>query len=700
MAYINVNSKVMNNFNSEDLIAMLNSVIDAELAKDESQVNTALVNDCVDAIISIEQDKDDKFSALIPRMSADEFLKQILPHNNSWKNLNVFVRAGIVAAVVASTTLTANAAVESLTGVNVMQNIGNAVHDKFEDWGIISKQGIDQFEGEDDDDEDIETTAPSTTEPTTQETTVKTEESTTNSDVTKPAESTTNNNDTDKTTNSGGNEETKPTDSEKTTNSDKEKDPTKPNTTRKPVPPTTVNNVVDPNEEKEVYLLGIRAEFDNFKTDYIYGEELTYEGLKLTRVYSDDSEKELALELCDYTKSVNMNVTADYTLRIIYESCVVTVDITVRPDENTRGAQVCTSGDYDYLLTADGAYVTAYRGSDTTVNLNEIDGNKVIAICTGVFVNSDVEFVNAENIETIYPSAFKNCVNLKDCYTPRAVYVGDSAFENCSSLDEAVFSDNVNYLGTNAYRKTAIEKMVVPNGITQIPEGLCDECASLKYVVFEGDVTSIGVKAFNECKALAEITGTENIKEVLDYAFYECENVNFDEALVNLRKAGDGAFAYCKSLDFGPLKLKEVGMQSFIACTKLTSVELLYGITVVPFEAFRAAHIDTLVLPEGIKKIDNGAFMSINVTSIDLPRSLEEIGQYGLYITRLRTAKFNGKNVSKINESAFYKSSRLKFYVYDNTTPLAFAVDNKIAYEIIEDLNPDDRIDQLVGEDD
>lgn len=688
MACINVNSKVMNNFKSEDLIAMLNSVIDSELAKDESQVNTALVNDCVDAIISIEQDEDNTFSALIPRLSADEFLKQILPHNNSWKNLNVFLRAGIVAAVIASTTLTANAAVEAITGVNVMKNIGSAVHDKFEDWGLISKQGIDQFEGEDDDDD---TTAPSTTETTTQQTT----ETTAAPDVTKPNETTTNhNNNEDKTTTNSG-DENKTTEKETTASVD----PSKPNTTRKPVPPTTVNNVTEPNKEDKVYLVGIRAEFDNFKTDYIYGEKLTYEGLKLTRVYSDDSEKELALELCDYTTAVNMNVTADYTLRIIYQACVVTVDITVRPDENTRGAEICKSGDYDYLLTKDGAYITAYNGSDTTLNLNEIDGNQVIAVCTGVFANTEVESVTAENVKTIYPDAFKNCANLKDCYTPRATYVGDSAFENCTLLDEAVFSDNADYLGTDVYKKTALERLVVPSGITQIPDGLCDECASLKYVVFEGAVTKIGTKAFNECKALVEVTGTENITEVQDYAFYECENVNFDEALKQLEKAGDGAFAYCRSLDFGPLKLKAVGMQSFIACTKLTSVELLHGITVVPFEAFRAAHINTLVLPQGIKKIDNGAFMSINVTSIQLPNSLEEIGQYGLYITRLRTVSF-GKNVKSINASAFYRSSRLKFYVYDNTTPLSYAVDNKIAYEIIEDINPDDRIDQMVGEDD
>ena len=44
MANININSKVLTNLQSEDIALMINNVIDAELQKDVSQMDTALID--------------------------------------------------------------------------------------------------------------------------------------------------------------------------------------------------------------------------------------------------------------------------------------------------------------------------------------------------------------------------------------------------------------------------------------------------------------------------------------------------------------------------------------------------------------------------------------------------------------------------------------------------------------------------------
>ena len=73
MANININSKVLTNLQSEDIALMINNVIDAELQKDVSQMETALIDECVDLLIKIEQAENDKFNALIPLVSSDKF---------------------------------------------------------------------------------------------------------------------------------------------------------------------------------------------------------------------------------------------------------------------------------------------------------------------------------------------------------------------------------------------------------------------------------------------------------------------------------------------------------------------------------------------------------------------------------------------------------------------------------------------------
>lgn len=709
MAHINVDKRILNNIKNDDLAAMLNHLIDTELEKDVSCIDTDFVDACVDALIGLEQEENNKFVALVPLISSEKFLAKITSAKTGWKSLNVFVRAAVVAAVIASTTFTANAAVAAVTGVNVIENIGDAVQSKLEDLGLIKTNGIDVINGEDDDDTTFPEVTAALAETTTTTTTETTE--TTTAPTTKSSQITTKRGidviqgeDDDDETTTTTEVNTTTTTTEPTTQKD-DKEPTskpKESTTRKPVPPTTAVPVTEPDDEEEVYLLGIDAHFDNFKTDYIYGEELTYEGLTLYKVFSDGSKEQLSLDDCDYTKAIDMNKTADYVLRIIYDTCVVTIDITVRPDDDTRGSKICSNDLYDYLLTDSGAYITAYKGDETIIALDYVDGYEVIAIGPNVFKDSNVESVYAQNAEKIFPSAFENCKNLVDCYLPKAVYIGDNAFSGCENLAAAVYNDNLTYFGEGAYKNTAITELNVPSAITQIPKSLCEECPKLRVVNFDGDVTKIGANAFSECTSLEQVNGTENIIEVGEYAFYFNENMNFDKFPENIEIIKENAFCRCKKLEIGELnpQIKEIGDMSFAYCSKLTKVTIPDGMTSVPYGAFRATGITELLLPEGLTRINDYAFFGIMISDLNLPRSLETIGTYALYSTKLREVYFGAK-ITEIDDNAFFAGRKTTFHVYDKTVPLDYAIENDINYVIIEQNDSKgDRIDIIQGDDD
>ena len=653
MACININSAVLSNLNNDSITASLNRIIDRELAKDVSLMNTALIDECVAALIEIEKENDSSFNALVPLLNSNEFLKSIQPKQSNWKSLNVFARASIIAALLAASAITANAAYRSATGIDLIESAGTAIHTKLEEWNIIKTEEQEANSNIQKTQSDI------TTKPTTnnennniiQTTTAPREQI--SETTTQPT--TTKRNYIEQL---GDDEE----DDEETTASTTK--PTTQTTTERPRAVTEKASVVEPEKEPEKpYITALEAEFDNFKYDYIYGEELSYNGLTLTALYSNGEKKPVALGDCDYTKSVNMSTTANYTLRIIYENCVVKIEITVRPDEETRGAAICKNDDFEYFLSSKGAYISKYKGSAKNISLDTLDGNNVYAIGAEVFKNSDIESITAANVKKLF----------------------SSAFESCESLKTVNLGNNLSFLGSSVFKDSGVEELTLSNSITEIPESLCENCKSLKKITLGNNTGVIGSSAFSECTALENVLNTENIKEAHEFAFYNCTEAQFDSSLPELKRAKEYAFAYCNNIDFGKLgdSIEEIGKYAFAYCTKLTEVNIPSGFTVIPEGAFRGAHISTLTLPEGLKEIEDYAFMSTEFRELTVPISVEKIGTYALYSVRMRNITF-GANVDEMGENAVFKSSRLTMYVYKDTAAYEYAIENDIKFSIIE----------------
>ena len=647
MACIDINSKILCNFTNENIAAALNEIIDNELSKDVSQMNTRLIEECTDALLELEKEENSSFRVLIPLMNSNDFLKKLQPAKHGWKSLNVFARAAIIAAILAASAMTANAAYKSATGVDLLANLAVAVQAQLtpsntEDNKKHSK-GIIQL-GDDEETDEEETSEVLETEPQTAQTSATAE----TSEETK----------TEKSTTKGY--------IEQLGDDEEDDEPTSQEATTKKQPENTTEqaSIVKPEKEPEKpYVTALEAEFDNFKTDYIYGEALSYDGLSLKALYSDGSKKDVALKDCDYTKSLNMNTTADYTLRVIYENCVVKIKITVRPDEETRGAEICKNDDFEYFLSAKGAYITKYKGNETNLDITLIDSNPVYAIGADVFKNSDIKSISGIYVKKIFASAF----------------------ENCKELESAAFSNKLAFLGSAAFRASGIKELRLSGSLEEIPENLCEDCKNLTKITLPENVKTIGASAFSECEALETVLNTSNIEEAKAFAFYNCALAETDSSLSKLKKAGEYAFAYCKNIDFGKLSenIEEINKYSFAYCNKLTEAEIPGSISSIPEGAFRGAHISSLILPEGLKEIEDYAFMSTEFRELSVPSSVEKIGTYGLYSVRLREITF-GKNIEKMGENAVFKSTRLNMNVYANTVPYEYAVNNDINYTFIE----------------
>lgn len=81
--------------------------------------------------------------------------------------------------------------------------------------------------------------------------------------------------------------------------------------------------------------------------------------------------------------------------------------------------------------------------------------------------------------------------------------IGDSAFDNCTSLESVVIPNSVTSIGYCAFSYcTSLESVVIPNSVTSIDYCAFYGCENLKSIVITESVTGIGNYAFRGCKKL------------------------------------------------------------------------------------------------------------------------------------------------------------------------------------------------------
>lgn len=149
-----------------------------------------------------------------------------------------------------------------------------------------------------------------------------------------------------------------------------------------------------------------------------------------------------------------------------------------------------------------------------------------------------------EGLTAIDKDVFYNCTSLKNVFTYRINEEGEmeilnqieegvadlscitsintSAFGNCTSLSEVIFSENLTTLGGSAFKGSGLKSVTVPGSISVLSASIFESCLSLETVVLEEGVTEIGSKVFLGCTALKNVTLPESLVEIGSNAFENC----------------------------------------------------------------------------------------------------------------------------------------------------------------------------------
>ena len=163
--------------------------------------------------------------------------------------------------------------------------------------------------------------------------------------------------------------------------------------------------------------------------------------------------------------------------------------------------------------------------------------------CSGL---TSVEIPNS--VTSIGGAAFRGCSGLTSVEIPNSVTsIGDYAFYECSGLTSIVIPNSVTSVGHDAFcrcsglkileilgaptleqgafSRTALEELVLPEGITLIPIWCFDNSPNLRSVTIPTSVTSIGKYAFEGCSGLASIEIPNSVTSIGDAAFRGCSGL-------------------------------------------------------------------------------------------------------------------------------------------------------------------------------
>ena len=172
-----------------------------------------------------------------------------------------------------------------------------------------------------------------------------------------------------------------------------------------------------------------------------------------------------------------------------------------------------------------------------------------VSISDGVL--SDEITINVD----VKPYAFKGAKWLKKVTLSEGITgIGAEAFLNCKNLKNVVIPqsvNDVNNIGLNAFRGSALENVEIKGALVELPGGMFRDCTSLTNVILPKETQVIGERTFQNCPKLTTLPlpqeGGVGLKTIGKYAFAFCgfESLEIPNSVVRINEC---AFSDCSNL--------------------------------------------------------------------------------------------------------------------------------------------------------
>lgn len=155
------------------------------------------------------------------------------------------------------------------------------------------------------------------------------------------------------------------------------------------------------------------------------------------------------------------------------------------------------------------------------------------------------------------------------------------------------------YIGTE-------EDIVLPEGITELADGIFSGRTKIRTVVVPETVKKIGYRAFENCYSLQKIALPTNLQSIEGYAFVDCHKLESINLGSRISQIGGSAFSECYEMPDVVIgnKVQEIDAFAFKNCRKIKHFIIPDGVETIGFSAFtNCKELEHLFIPASLKTI-------------------------------------------------------------------------------------------------
>ncbi len=156
-----------------------------------------------------------------------------------------------------------------------------------------------------------------------------------------------------------------------------------------------------------------------------------------------------------------------------------------------------------------------------------------------------IKNVNIEDtVTSIGDYAFYECENLEEIkVSNNLTYIGKCAFKKCSALKNFTIPEIVTKICGAAFSEcSSLESIIIPDSVTEMGGSAFFWCKSLKSVVIGDGVTIIEGDTFSGCENLEKVTHGKSVKTIGRSAFEDCTNLSEMRVHPSLEQVNESAF--------------------------------------------------------------------------------------------------------------------------------------------------------------
>ena len=267
-----------------------------------------------------------------------------------------------------------------------------------------------------------------------------------------------------------------------------------------------------------------------------------------------------------------------------------------------------------------------------------------------------------DGVTIVGDSVFNENTSLTAVVLPDSVVtIGDSAFRSCTGLTELQLPTGITSIGANAFRScTGLTEIVVPDSVETIGDNAFYDCSGLTSLRLSQGLKTLGANVFLSCDSLTEIeipAGVENVGNYIASNTLRLRCAVGSSAAKALSKAQNDfwvedfqlRYAFDSDGSAASLTLKKYAGDA-------ASVTIPDGVTIVGDSAFNEnTSLTAVVLPDSVVTIGANAFQSCTgLTKAELSSKLEKIANYAFdYCKALKEIQIP-ETVTEIGSSAFW----------------------------------------------